>query len=68
MRDYLAGHETTGATITALLPELQKSPAVMAELRQEQACLVQRFGPDITCEPPAFCMSGPSTLYYCVCL
>ena len=44
-----AGHETTGATLASLLPELQKQPRIMERLRQEQAELVQRMGPDITC-------------------
>ena len=65
--DGLAGHETTGATITALLPELQKSPAVMEELRQEQARLVQRFGPEITCERPPFLLVHFTTKYLLCC-
>ena len=44
-----AGHETTGATLASLLPELQRQPAVMERLRREQAEVVQRHGPAITC-------------------
>ncbi len=48
----IAGHETTGATLSRVLPEIQKQPDILAKMRQEQAELVQEYGDDITCESP----------------
>jgi hypothetical protein len=47
-----AGHETTGATLASLLPELQRQPRILARMREEQATVVQRFGEAITCARP----------------
>jgi cytochrome P450 len=46
----LAGHETTGATLSRVMPELQKQPHIMARMRQEQAELIEKYGEEITCE------------------
>ena len=40
----------------------------MEELRQEQARLVQRFGPEITCERPPFLLFRFSPLCFWVVL
>lgn len=51
MHDCLAaGHETTGATLSRILPFLQKQPDILQRMREEQAAVVQRFGQEITCE------------------
>lgn len=46
----LAGHETTGATLSRVMPELQKQPHIMARIGQEQAELIETYGEEITCE------------------
>jgi cytochrome P450 len=45
-----AGHETTGAALSRVLPEILKQPRIMQRMREEQASVIQRFGNDITCE------------------
>ena len=50
-----AGHETTGATLSRVLPELQKQPQILEQLRAEQASVTSRHGDAITCtvlKPP----------------
>ena len=44
-----AGHETTGATLSRVLPELQKQPLILEQLRAEQASVISRHGDKITC-------------------
>ncbi|CAL8462567.1 g2100 [Coccomyxa elongata] len=48
LTQLFAGHETTGATLARVLPEIQKQPHILAKMRQEQAELIQEFGDDIT--------------------
>jgi hypothetical protein len=45
-----AGHETTGATLSRVLPELQKQPEVLEKLRAEQDRVISRHGQAITCK------------------
>ncbi len=45
----IAGHETTGATLSRVLPELQKNPEILTQLRAEQDRVINRHGDSITC-------------------
>ena len=46
---FIAGHETTGATLSRVLPELQKNPEILAQLKAEQDSVISRYGDSITC-------------------
>ena len=48
----IAGHETTGATLSRVLPELQKNPEILAQLKAEQDRVINRHGDSITCVAP----------------
>ncbi|EIE23940.1 cytochrome P450 [Coccomyxa subellipsoidea C-169] len=50
LTQLFAGHETTGATLSRVLPEIQRQPHIMARMRQEQAELIQKYGDEITYE------------------
>ena len=43
-----AGHETTGVALARMLTLLPKQPEVLQRLREEQAELQSRHGPEIT--------------------
>jgi cytochrome P450 len=44
----LAGHDTSSATLTRLMANLQEHPDVLARLREEQAQVLATHGPQLT--------------------
>lgn len=44
----LAGHDTSSATLTLALANLQARPAALDKLRQEQAAVLAKHGPGFT--------------------
>ncbi|CAK0753854.1 hypothetical protein CVIRNUC_002252 [Coccomyxa viridis] len=48
LTQLFAGHETTGATLSRVLPELQKNPEILTQLRAEQDRVINRHGDSIT--------------------
>lgn len=60
----VAGHETTGATLSRVMPEIQKQPHIMARLRKEQAELIEQYGRDITCKSSISYHSCPMSEFF----